>query len=85
MWATRQSLFLSPLTHTCFSLIPTAPHCRGKKCCKKCFPNAPQASLLLRLRTVGSPTIGASAMIEGSNGAPKLLGRVSSHLNQKTF
>lgn len=85
MGATRQSLFLSSLTHTCFSLIPIAPHCRGKKCCKKCCPNAPQASLFLRLRTVGSPTIGASAMIEGSNGVLKLLGRVLSHLNQKTF
>ena len=39
----------------------------------------------VRLRTVGSPTIGASAMIEGSNGVLKLLGRVLSHLNQKTF
>lgn len=28
--------------------------------------------------------IGASAMIQGSNGALELLGRILSHLNQKT-
>lgn len=81
LWATGQSPFLSSLTYTCLFLIHTA----GGFDCKRCCPKAPQASVLLELRTSGSLAMGASAMIQGSPGALEMLGRIVLRLNQKRF
>lgn len=84
LWATRQSPFLSSLTHTCISFIPAPPHCRRVFVCKRCCPNAPKHQYSWGSGQSAPLAMGTSATMQGSNGALKLLGRMLSHLNQKT-
>lgn len=84
LWATRQSLFLSALTHTCLSLIPAPPQCRRGLSIRGAAQMLPKHQYSWQSGQLAPLAMGAAAMIQVSNGALELLGRMLLHLNHKT-
>lgn len=82
LWATGLSLFLSSLIHTCLSLIPAPPHCR-RVCLLEVLPKCSPSISTPGNQDMAPLAMGAAAMIQVSNGALELLGRML-HLKQKT-
>lgn len=69
LWAIRHLPFLSCPAHFCLPLTSAPLYCRSVSL-KRCCPKAPQASVLLGLRTTDSPGYrGATVMTQGSCGA----------------